>query len=198
MRRSALFSILVLCSLACSNVLMPTPGSQVVDIPTPVTEVTIPDAKIRYYRIYGDSEEELRAAMDIKAPMGLDGYQGDATTYWYVHWNWPGYGSTNCQLSQARVSVDVEVVFPRWIPPRQVSPDLVGKWNRYVLALAAHESKHVKNVVTYEPKVLDAIQSATCGTADGAAQNVLDQIRQKDADYDARTHHGETEGARFP
>jgi hypothetical protein len=53
-------------------------------------------------------------------------------------------------------------------------------------------------VLEREEDVLEAIQDATCDTADAAATEVLDEIRQHDIDYDEETNHGETQGARFP
>lgn len=194
--RMAFLLASVLISLACVS-FTPEKTTQS-PAPTPVLEVDIPDAKVHYYTIYGDTQEKLRAQLDFKAPVGFDGYRGDATTYWYISWNWPGYGRSNCQLERARVSLDVSVTFPRWKPPPSAPPELIEKWNRYVLALAQHEANHVKNVVTLAPKVNDAIQAATCQTAEAAAQQVLNEIRHGDAQYDARTNHGETEGARFP
>jgi predicted secreted Zn-dependent protease len=165
---------------------------------TAVGSVGIPNATIEYYEISGSTEGELREQLDALAPVGYDGYKGDATTNWFIRWDWPGYGTMSCDLSKATVSYEIEVVFPRWALPDDASPDLVTKWASFTRALAEHEKNHVDFVVANYRSVLAAIKSATCETADAAASSALEPIRQHDRDYDAATNHGETEGARFP
>jgi predicted secreted Zn-dependent protease len=157
-----------------------------------------PNATIIYYAISGSSAWELRAQLDALGPVGYDGYQGDAATNWFIHWSWPGYGSNTCDLSKAVVTYDIEVVFPRWVPPEDAPSDLVDRWSIYTTALAEHEKGHIDNVVQNYQSVLDAIMSATCETAEAAAAAALGPLRQFDIDYDAATNHGETQGARFP
>ncbi len=174
-----------------------TPSATVRPIATAVDRVKIENARVNYYTINGSSASELRAQLDAKGPLGYDGYRGDATTNWYIRWNWPGFGSSTCDLSKATVSNEIVVDFPRWTPPDDASPELVDKWNRFVLGLAGHEQNHVDFVVENYLSVLDAIRSATCKTADAVAASALEPIRQLDREYDAVTNHGETEGVRF-
>ena len=209
MKRALLVLLSLLLSAACrfpSETATPTsesggmsPQSWVSPLTSAaVGSVNIPNAPLAYYDISGSSEAELRAELNANAPVGYDGYKGDATTNWFIRWDWPGYGSNSCDLSKATVSYEVVVTFPRWIPPDDASPELVGKWNRFTRVLAEHEQNHVDFVVANYPSVLDAIRSATCETADAAASAALEPIRQLDRDYDDATNHGETEGVRFP
>lgn len=162
-------------------------------------EKIIDNADFAFYDIEGDDEDELREQMDDLSPTGADGFDaGDAFADWSFRWTWPGYGESDCDLSEAKVTLDIEVVFPRWEPDEDADPELVEKWNEYIEALAIHEKGHVDYVLEREDDVLEAIQDATCDTADDAATEVLDEIRQHDLDYDEETNHGETQGARFP
>ena len=204
MTRALLISLGLLLSAACS--VLSVPASQMTSTPigsslpaTPAAgSVEIRNARLVYYTISGSSERELRAELNAESPVGYDGYKGDATTNWFIRWDWPGYGSSSCDLSKATVSYDVIVTFPRWTPPDDAPPELVAKWNRFTRALAEHEQNHVDFVVANYPSVLDAIRSATCDTADAAASSALEPIRKLDRDDDAETNHGETEGVRFP
>lgn len=168
--------------------------------PPPVTlpAVDIPNANIVYYDISGSSEDELRAQLNTLGPIGYDGYRGDAITDWFIRWSWPGYGTSSCDLSVADISYEIKVVFPRWIPTGDASPDLITKWAAYTKLLAEHEKGHVDSVLENFPTVVDAIKGATCETADSVGNKFLNQIRQLDIDYDAETQHGATQGARFP
>ena len=186
--------LLASCNRATQDV---TPASPKV-IPNPLTAISIPHATVVYYDISGGTEIELRDQLDLLGPIGYEGYQGDSTTQWFIRWNWDGYGSQECDLKTAKVSYDIQVIMPRWIPPRHAPPDLISKWGHYIRLLARHETGHVEYVVSHYPSVIEAIQKATCETAEEAAQAMLAQIRQHDIDYDAATNHGTIQGARFP
>ena len=173
-------------------------GATPLPLPSPIGSIEIPGATLIYYDIYGSTETELRKQLDAKQPVGFDGYRGDATTNWDIHWTWPGYGKLNCNLDAAKVTLKVTVIFPRWTPPLNAAPELVTKWTKYVEVVAFHEQHHVDSVNTKYKAVETAIKGATCLTADAAAHKALDPIYKYDADYDAATNHGETEGARFP
>lgn len=207
MKRALLPSLLILAA-ACSPLhqaiatptvaMAPTSAVTPSSIPAALGDVNIPNATIQYYDISGSTEGELRAEMDAQGPVGYDGYKGDATTKWFIDWNWPGYGTNSCDLIQATVSDQITVILPHWKPPANAPPALIAEWANYTRALAEHERGHVDFVVASIPSVLTAIKRATCATADAAAQAALEPIRQHDIDYDAATNHGATQGARFP
>jgi predicted secreted Zn-dependent protease len=96
------------------------------------------------------------------------------------------------------VTLRVVVSFPRWTHPAGTSAVVAADWARYARALARHEQGHVDDAVARDPFVLRAIKRATCSTADAAARAQLNLIRAHDIAYDARTHHGATQGAHFP
>ncbi len=189
-------SLCLLLILAC-NVASPS-SSTAVPIPTVVTSIDISYAKISYYDVSGSTESEIREHLNALSPTGPDGYRGDALTTWDIRWTWEGYGSETCALKSVTVTYDIHIQFPRWTPSGEVSPELVTKWNNYILALVKHEKWHVDNVVTNLPKVVSAIRQGTCTTAEATGQAILTGIRKNDLDYDTRTNHGETQGAVFP
>ena len=191
-----ILSLGLLMSLACSVATIP--ANTPVPMPTVVTSIEIPSAKIDYYEVSGATEGEIREQLNALASVDENGYRGDALTSWEIHWMWDGYGTESCDLSSVTATYDVRVRFPRWNPPQDASRELIVKWNIYVRALAEHEKVHVDNVVASLPYVIKAIRGAACDTAEARAQEVLALIRQYDIDYDERTGHGETQGAIFP
>jgi predicted secreted Zn-dependent protease len=191
-----IFSFFLFISLACN--VSTFPANTPVPMPTVVTSVEIPDAKMDYYDVSGSTEGEIREQLNALASVDENGYRGDALTSWEIHWMWDGYGTESCDLSSVTATYDVRVRFPRWNPPQDASRELIVKWNTYIRALAEHEKVHVDNVVASLPYVITAIRGATCDTAEARAQGVLAGIRQFDIDYDERTGHGETQGAIFP
>ena len=151
---------------------------------------------MRYYDVTGSTATAVRAQMYQLGPVD-HGQHEDAYTAWYINWRWPP-GPGGCDLADVTVSDTITVTFPRWTPPAAASQALVADWVRYTHALATHEEGHVDFVVATLPAVKQAIESATCATADAAGNAVLDRIRQHDLAYDAATDHGATQGARFP
>lgn len=165
---------------------------------TAVGLVNLPNATMAYYDVSGATAGELRAHLDALGPVDDGGYKGDALTKWDIQWSWPGYGSSSCNLGAVTVTYQIEVEFPRWIPPEDATPGLAVRWADYTGALAKHEKGHVDNVVANYTSVAEAIEGATCQTAEAEAQAALAPIRQRDIDYDAATRHGATQGAVFP
>ena len=192
--------ILVLCLMACRlfqpfSLVEPTATLVLHD----ALQINIDNATMVFYEISGSTADELREQMNQKGPVdSASRLRYDARTNWYVSWTWPGYGESQCDLSQASVSYDIKVTAPHWEPAPDADPDLVDRWNNYMNSLAVHEQGHVDNIVNNYLQVRDAIRDATCATAEQAAQEVLDQFRQFDTDYDLETVHGKTQGAVFP
>lgn len=197
---------LLLAALACNYLQPPalvprspagtrTPASG----PTPTADQTaeISGADLDYYDIRGGSAADLRKQMNALGPLD-EGRRWDAYTGWHIHWNWPGYGTNNCDLSRATTSLEITVTLPRWANPDGADAALITKWNKYYEALARHEQAHVDTALDGYPKVLQAIQNATCATAEQAALQAVEPIHEADRAYDQETRHGATEGAVFP
>jgi predicted secreted Zn-dependent protease len=158
----------------------------------------IPEAKVVFYRIYGTTATELRLEMDEKGPTDYEGYKGDALTAWDFRWKWSGYGTSNCNLSKAKTYYDITLTLPYWDPPASADPKLVDKWTRYFNVLVMHEKGHIDRALAHYEELLPAIKSSTCETAEQDAQQVIENLRSDDHNYDIETGHGSSQGAIFP
>jgi predicted secreted Zn-dependent protease len=185
-------SLLALVVAAAPAAALAQPASAMAPAPK------IAHATMVYYVVGGTTANQVRARIDKRRPVASDGSRYDAFTHWEYRWNWPGYGTSSCTLSQARVTVRVTVSFPRWSHPKGSAPTLPAAWARYSKALARHEKGHVDYAVARYPAVVRAIKNSTCAGADKAATAQLNLIRRHDVAYDASTRHGATQGARFP
>jgi predicted secreted Zn-dependent protease len=184
-----------LVSVACGL----SPSTSTEAAPGETIYAQVSNAAMVYYEVSGSTAAELRTQLNQQSPVDwLDGLHYDARTDWYVSWTWPGYGSNDCDLSMATVDYEITVTLPHWKPAADVDPKLIEQWNRYLQNLAMHEQGHVDPIVKNNSRVLEAIQGATCATADQAAQDVLNTFRLADIEYDEQTRHGETQGAKFP
>ncbi len=206
MKRLFLFTGLILIFISCilasswdgtanpNYTKLPSPTGQ----PGEIGRVSIPSARINYYEITGATENELLQQLDVLGPIDDQGQRNDASTKWFVSWNWPGYGTGTCSLKDATTRLDVQVIFPHWVHQSQAPSELINKWIKYTQVLALHEKGHVDNILANYKTVLIAIKAANCATAESAAQAALIPIRRNDINYDTATRHGATQGATFP
>ncbi len=211
MKKIATLALFLSLSAACVQSIFPanpvTPRN--ISTPDPITPATatqfadqslIEGAQMNYYDITGSTADELRHSMDQLRP--TDPYDAnkpvDSYADWYIAWNWPGYGTDNCDLSASTITYTINVIMPRWRAPADASPDLTAKWEKYIQSLTFHEKGHVDNIINNYLTVMIAIQDASCLTAEAEAQKALDDLRQFDSNYDSETKHGETQGAVFP
>lgn len=195
-KRTYIVTLWIWLSLSCNSLTAPitTPAPA----PTIVSSLEIPYATIEYYDVSGSTEREIRDQLTTLGSVDEHGYRGDALTSWEIHWTWDGYGTETCDLRSVTATYDIKVRLPRWTPPHDASPELVNRWNVYMLALVEHEKGHVDIVVEYLPYLIKTIRASTCTTAEAAAQEVLTQLREADLTYDEETDHGATQGATFP
>jgi predicted secreted Zn-dependent protease len=162
--------------------------------PGEVLEVSTPGTEMDFYSISGNSAAELRTSMNQQHP--VSGFDGN--THWNVSWQWPGYGSSDCRLQEAKLETRITVSLPRWSPPRDADPALILQWNRYLGSLALHEQGHVQRAREGFAKMQQILQSSHCDNADAQLNAVMGEMHDADLRYDADTDHGSTQGARFP
>lgn len=187
-------------SFACQFFQPPPPvtSTATTELHDPI-KIEIADASMIYYEITGSTANELRQEMNKLGPLDpADGLRYDARTDWYISWNWPGYGESECDLSQTNINYDIKVTVPFWKPTSDIDALLVERWNHYMNSLALHEQGHVDIIVNHYLNVRDEIQSATCDTAEQAAQDASNELRSINEEYDKQTQHGNLQGAVFP
>lgn len=167
----------------------------------PISEKTV------YYKIEGSTAQELRQQMDRLGPLDDNGRRWSALTRWHVHWSY-SYDRRDGECATGPVKVRLEITFtmPRWDAPAGAPQDLVERWQAYLSALEAHERGHAEIAEQAAEAVLEAMQALpvylTCQAletdADALGERIIDQYRQRQADYDRETGHGHTQGAHFP
>ncbi|MGH8235042.1 MAG: DUF922 domain-containing Zn-dependent protease [Rhodanobacteraceae bacterium] len=163
--------------------------------------------RIKYYDVSGSTGREIRNQLDKLGPVGADGKRYDGYTRWRVNWNFqfaPKGG--HCALRSFKTSVRTVMTLPRWEGSRNVSSRLAKKWNTYLAALRLHEDGHNHHGVEAAEAILKRFsemqQAPDCEKLshdlNAAARSILASYNQKDLIYDAKTHHGATQGAVFP
>ena len=159
----------------------------------------VPGVDLRYYDVSGRTPAEIRASLNRNNRLDPNtGARVDAYTAWSLDWRVPYGPDGRCRLDRAEVTLKVEVGLPRLVRTERVPPALLERWQRYRAALEAHEGTHARNAYQGRKAMLEAIHRADCAGADEAADDVMDALRRRNAEYDRLTRHGATEGAQFP
>jgi predicted secreted Zn-dependent protease len=159
--------------------------------------------KTNYYTVGGTNVMLIRHSMSVSRPFAATN-SFDAFTHWTVRADYqfrPYSGSW--VLHNPRVNLSVTTTLPRWIPGLPVSPELIQAWNDFAGNLTTHEAGHIRFAREAAEEVqrkLDAMPGyATAPEAHRAAQTlvneVIDEFRLREREYDRQTRHGRTQGA---
>lgn len=158
------------------------------------------------YTIQGSSAETLEGELARLGPKDQEGSH-HAYTRWSLRWSYPYERSSGrCSTGPVKVSVTVTFVMPKWSPPADAPAELVARWEKYQKALELHENGHKEHGLGAAREVREKLRGldsepdcdAMNRTANAAANRVVDDFKAKDKEYDRRTRHGATQGARFP
>ncbi len=165
------------------------------------------NTEVKAYEIHGDDADALRAQMNALGPVDQAGARSDAYTRWFVTWRYPLVETNGtCATGPVTVTLTVSMDLPAWVEAEQGADALKRRWQEYLDALVVHETGHHANAVRAAQEIeqaLPAIPAApSCDeiqrVANAKGHALLEQYRQADVAYDAKTDHGATQGARFP
>ena len=156
------------------------------------------EVRIDYYEVRG---------VDFNAVLGsmMSGRQYAGRTDWLLSYqSQPRMAAGACKAESVTTKLTLSMTLPHWSPPPGAAGDLAGRWERFMSALRLHEDGHVQNARNIESAVkraLLALSSTDCGALDSAMRARFDQLleqgRAADRDYDRQTDHGKTQGAVF-
>lgn len=175
-------------------------ASSVVNTPSAASSAYTPPADVRYdyYEVQGADFNSVQGSM-------MSGRQYAGRTDWSLSYqSQPRMAAGACKAESVATKLALSMTLPHWSPPPGVAGDLIGRWERFMSALRLHEDGHVQNARNIESAVkraLLALSSADCGALDSAMRARFDQLleqgRAGDRDYDQQTEHGKTQGAVF-
>jgi predicted secreted Zn-dependent protease len=189
---------IVICVVAAIAALMTVPA---------LAEPAISET-VDYYDVSGATGREVRASLNREGPVsGNDGKRYDAVCRWNVSWKFQYRERGNtCAITSVSTDVKITITFPRLKTDETTSPSLVKAFANYSEKLMLHEKGHAQNAIDaarkIEAGILGLPPEPTCGglrsTANALGHSLIKEANRADADYDQRTRHGATQGARFP
>jgi predicted secreted Zn-dependent protease len=115
-------------------------------------------------------------------------------------------GLTNCAVTGTSVKVAILIRFPRLRADAGAPPALQKAFSVYTDKLMAHQNGHVQKIVDTARRIEVGIGGLPpihdCKGLEKAANrlgnNLMKELRRWRRDYDDRTLHGRTQGAKFP
>lgn len=160
------------------------------------------------YEIKGRTQGELRQKLNEAGPLNPDtGKRFDARTDWNLNWDYQYTRRAGIyRLSDYTVRVTAKIHFPKWADIDRGHPFARRLWVVYLNNLKRHEEGHVElakragqtlhtrlsQLGTFKSKIEieEAIKQK--------AREIVTIHKALHQDYDRRTNHGKSQGARFP
>lgn len=162
---------------------------------------------LRWYNVTGTDSKAMWQSISANGPKGDDGRVFAGRTDWNLGYRYQTrFRDGQCRVSTVTTRLAVVMHMPRWQDEGRAPRALRDRWQRYVAALREHENGHRDNGVAataeVQARVSDLPPQPDCGSFDAQARTVANEIVaryvERDREYDRRTEHGLTQGARFP
>jgi predicted secreted Zn-dependent protease len=177
-------------------------------VPTVALADPIVSEVFKYYDVDGETAQDLRADLNRRGPIdGNEHRRFDAVTHWYVRWQYTYRASVGgCEIVSVSTKVDVTYAFPRLTGANSAPSALRKAFGDYLERLLVHEKGHAQTAIDIARRIEDGIRALppapTCSALEAIANNLghslIKEANRIDVEYDARTDHGRTQGARFP
>jgi predicted secreted Zn-dependent protease len=145
-----------------------------------------PGTRVKYYLVEGVEPAEINESMRARNLAGRGSADGFAVgvTRWDAHWRWPAWTDGTCDLQKLEFDFDVTVTLPQ-LANENASPDVKRQWGNFVADVVAHEAEHVRLIHEHKAKIIEAIQSATCDTAEVEGGAAMARLSEANRRFDA-------------
>jgi predicted secreted Zn-dependent protease len=162
---------------------------------------------LRWYRVTGTDAQSMWRSIAANGPKGDDGRVFAGRTDWNLGYRYQTrFRDGQCRVSAVSTSLAVVMHMPRWQDEGRAPAALRERWLRYLAALREHENGHrdhgVAATAEVQARVGELPARPDCGgfepQARAVANAVVASYVARDREYDRRTEHGLTQGARFP
>lgn len=145
-----------------------------------------PGVKLKYYLVEGVTPDALANSMREQNLMGEEqnGRFAVGVTRWNGSWRLPPGPNGECDPARMEIYIDVTVFIPQ-LANENASPEVRRQWGNFVADVVEHEAEHVRLIYEYKPKLITAMTTASCGSAESAGQAVIAELREANARFDA-------------
>lgn len=154
-------------------------------------------AQTQRFDVAGSTTDSIRAS--------LNHHRQHSASHVSWHFNWqstPG----QCRITNVSTEVTVTAAMPHLQDNAERPVKVQQQWDGYVLALQAHQERHIDLAMEHASDIEQAISSLPpmddCEqlkqSANATGQQILNALEAANRDYDKRTQQGALEGATFP
>jgi len=157
-----------------------------------------------YYIAKAQADTPIAVTLNQASPIHENGHTFHADTKWYVNWKfrWTESADGSCRMNRVDVDVDSRIKLPSLTNATEQQD---RQFHTYLFALQAHELGHVsfgkQAALDIERAILNLPGMGNCTALENAANRlgnqILDDYRAREVQYDATTGHGRTQGARL-
>jgi predicted secreted Zn-dependent protease len=153
-----------------------------------------------HYDVRGHDYPSLVRSLRANGPQGFHGLARWNVAFDY---NMEPRGP-DCAISAVRVRVAGEILMPRWVDAESAPLALQRRWSDHYAALQRHEEGHIQHgreLALLTKERLMGLGAMDCDRLKTLARDEFQRLhanlKARDKEYDARTNHGATQGARF-
>jgi predicted secreted Zn-dependent protease len=173
----------------------PAPGSAVTVVPipppppaplpgiAPFVPAAPADVQLASYDVQGSDHASLVTALNTRGPEA--GQSSWKLTYQYQ----PHRDKRTCAVASVTTKLELVMALPRWSPPPGTPEELIGRWEKYVNALMAHQNARLERARELEralkPALLAVPPAADCAALDAALSERYEALEQQSRARDA-------------
>ena len=139
---------------------------------------------ISYFDIKGSSADELDAALNERGPlaMGSSSHHPGATRIRFGGNATYSEANGRCYISGVKVTVDTEIILPRWRDRRHASKQLSLIWDTLSGDIRRHEDRHVEIARQHARQMERAILSLPSASSCDALQEQANEVTARETD----------------
>lgn len=157
-----------------------------------------------YYAVTGATPREIRFSITQARPWKTR-FTWDGFTDWKVTWRFEtSREADGCRVANFRPVAVITTTLPRWTPPPGVAPEVRQAWQQYSVALVQHETVHARYAFAAVEEMNRKVPALPIMPCDELAERInqlanqiMDDYRRREKDYDKRTNNGALQGARL-
>ncbi|MBN1123040.1 MAG: DUF922 domain-containing protein [Anaerolineae bacterium] len=139
-----------------------------------------------YYTFEAETVDQIRRGMTVAAPEPCCGYEGRpiALTAYQLGLNWELAGYANsCELTDARVVLEIVYTYPQWIAVGNPYVDLYDEWHEFMVHVIQHEEHHGALAMDCAYQLADSVAqvdtSASCDQVDAELNALLVEVNRQ-------------------
>lgn len=158
------------------------------------------DVRVRHYDVNGLTHQEVVRSIAARGPKGFHALATWKPSYQF----WSTREGSQCRVSRVQLHLEADILMPRWVDAARAPAELVRRWDRHYAALMLHEQGHIQHGREFgviARKAIMGLPPVPCEEIQARVERLFAELSRdygdRDADYDRRTNHGQTQGAVF-